>query len=45
LNSSYLGRFKAGEKLFKVLANGRYSASCLDDKGRISTINFTVNRL
>jgi membrane carboxypeptidase/penicillin-binding protein PbpC len=45
LNNTYLGRFKAGEKLFKILASGQYSASCLDDKGRLSTIKFIVNHL
>jgi penicillin-binding protein 1C len=45
LNNTYLGRFKAGEKIFKGLANGQYTASCLDDKGRISTIKFLVNHL
>jgi penicillin-binding protein 1C len=45
LNNRYLGRMKTGEKLFLPLSSGQYIASCLDDKGRLSTVKIVVKHL
>jgi penicillin-binding protein 1C len=45
LNNQFLGRIKAGAKIFKALTTGRYTASCLDDKGRLSSVTIIVKHL
>jgi penicillin-binding protein 1C len=45
LNNQYLGRIKTGEKLFLPLLSGQYTACCLDDKGRLSTVKIVVKHL
>ena len=45
LNNHFMGRVKAGAKIFKVLASGDYNASCLDDKGRLSMVKILVKHL
>jgi penicillin-binding protein 1C len=45
LNNRYLGRIRTGDKLFMALESGRYTASCLDDKGRLSTVRIIVKHL
>jgi penicillin-binding protein 1C len=42
LDSEYLGRNKAGEKLFISLKGGEHTLSCLDDKGRMSSVKIRV---
>jgi penicillin-binding protein 1C len=42
LDSGYLGRVKAGERLFISLNDGDHTLSCLDDKGRISSVRIRV---
>lgn len=45
LDSRFLGRVKAGDKIFKKLGDGRYTVSCLDDKGRLSSVTISVKHL
>jgi len=45
LDNRLLGRKKAGEKFFLKLGTGRHSISCLDDRGRISSLGITVQAL
>jgi membrane carboxypeptidase/penicillin-binding protein PbpC len=42
VDEKYLGRRKAGEKLFVAFQDGEHLLSCLDDKGRLSSVHFTV---
>jgi penicillin-binding protein 1C len=42
LDEQYLGRKKAGEKLFLAIREGKHTITCLDDKGRLSIVAFTV---
>jgi penicillin-binding protein 1C len=45
IDNRFLGRVKAGEKIFKTFNNGRYTVSCLDDKGRLSSVTISVKHL
>jgi penicillin-binding protein 1C len=45
LDSRLIGRKKAGEKFFLKLKEGIHSVSCLDDRGRLSSLGFTVRVL
>jgi penicillin-binding protein 1C len=45
LNNHFMGRVKAGAKIFKVLTSGEYIASCLDDKGRLSMVKILIKHL
>jgi penicillin-binding protein 1C len=45
LNNRYLGRIRTGDKLFLPLETGEYTASCLDDKGRLSSVKISVKHL
>lgn len=45
LNNQFVGRVNAGVKIFKSLASGQYTASCLDDKGRLSTVKIIIKHL
>ena len=45
LNSHFLGRVRTGETLFKALAAGQYTISCLDDKGRMSSVTINVKHI
>ncbi|MDP1678160.1 MAG: penicillin-binding protein 1C [Bacteroidota bacterium] len=45
LNQHYLGRKKVGETVFLTLHAGLYTARCIDDKGRSSSVNFTVKKI
>jgi len=45
LNDQFLGRVNAGTKIFKPLISGQYVASCLDDKGRLSTVKILIKHL
>jgi penicillin-binding protein 1C len=42
LDDAYLGRNKPGDKFFISLHGGEHRVSCLDDKGRISSVHITV---
>jgi len=45
IGDRYLGRRKAGEKLFAKIGEGDHTLSCMDDRGRVSTVRFKVRRL
>jgi penicillin-binding protein 1C len=45
LDDTYLGRNKPGDKLFVSLRDGEHRVSCLDDKGRISSVHITVKQM
>ncbi len=45
IDNRFLGRVKAGDKIFKTFTNGRYTISCLDDKGRLSSVMISVKHL
>ena len=45
LGDRYLGRRKAGEKLFAEIEEGEHTVSCMDDRGRVSTVRFRVIRM
>jgi len=42
LDEELLGKRKAGEKLFVELKNGSHTVTCLDDKGRMSSVKIMV---
>lgn len=44
VDDAYLGRNKPGDKLFVSLTGGEHRVSCLDDKGRISSIHIIIKR-
>jgi penicillin-binding protein 1C len=44
LDDAYLGRNRPGDKLFVSLHGGEHRVSCLDDKGRISSVHITVKQ-
>ncbi|MBN1398011.1 MAG: penicillin-binding protein 1C [Bacteroidetes bacterium] len=45
IDRKFFGKKKSGEKFFLELEPGNHNASCADEKGRISTINFYVTSL
>ena len=42
LDDRYLGQEKAGEKLFTSLSEGDHTISCLDDRGRMSSVKIKI---
>jgi len=42
LNDTYLGRNRAGEKLFVPITGGDYTVTCVDDRGRASSVHISV---
>jgi penicillin-binding protein 1C len=42
LNDEYLGRRKVGEKLFVTVREGENTVTCMDDRGRASTVRMRV---
>jgi penicillin-binding protein 1C len=42
LDERYLGRGRPGEKLFVALPEGHHRVSCMDDRGRISSVRVEV---
>ncbi len=42
LDEQYLGRKRAGEKLFVSMHEGKHRVTCLDDKGRMSSVAIVV---
>jgi len=42
LDDAYLGRRPAGDLLFVPLREGNHTVTCLDDKGRATSVHFTV---
>jgi len=44
LDDTYLGRNKPGDKLFVSFHDGEHRVSCLDDKGRISSVHITIKQ-
>ena len=42
VDDRYLGKKRPGEKVFIVLAEGTHKVSCMDDRGRLSTVSLTV---
>jgi penicillin-binding protein 1C len=45
VNETLFGRTKAGEKLFVSLAEGTHTLTCLDDKGRMSSVQIKVKHI
>ncbi|MGB6648259.1 MAG: penicillin-binding protein 1C [Bacteroidota bacterium] len=41
----YLGRRKAGERLFTKIDDGDHTVSCMDDRGRISSVRIRIRRV
>ncbi len=42
VNDTYLGRNKAGEKLFVPIAAGDHTVTCIDDRGRATSVHIKV---
>ncbi|HSQ77152.1 MAG TPA: penicillin-binding protein 1C [Bacteroidota bacterium] len=42
VDDRYMGTKQPGEKLFLALAEGRHAITCLDDRGRLSTVTIEV---
>ena len=42
LNKKYIEKSKTDEKLFLQLDAGKYELTCIDDKGRSSSIKFNI---
>jgi membrane carboxypeptidase/penicillin-binding protein PbpC len=42
VDDRYMGTKQPGERLFLALAQGRHAISCLDDRGRLSTVNIEI---
>jgi penicillin-binding protein 1C len=42
VNDSYLGKNKAGEKLFVPIASGDHTVTCIDDRGRATSVHIKV---
>jgi len=42
LNDRFMGRRKAGEKIFVSIADGEHTVLCVDDHGRASAVRITV---
>jgi penicillin-binding protein 1C len=42
VDDKYLGRKRPGEKVFIALAEGTHHVSCMDDRGRLSSVSMTV---
>jgi penicillin-binding protein 1C len=45
IGDRYLGRRRAGERFFAKIDEGEHSVSCMDDRGRISSVRFRVRRV
>ncbi|MDH3251166.1 MAG: penicillin-binding protein 1C [Ignavibacteria bacterium] len=45
VDERYVGRYRAGEKVFIRLDHGSHVISCLDDRGRISMVTIDVKRV
>jgi penicillin-binding protein 1C len=45
VDDRYVGRYRAGEKVFITLGNGSHIISCLDDRGGMSTVSITVRQV
>lgn len=45
VNEKLFGRTRAGEKLFVSLADGNHTLTCLDDKGRMSSVQIKVKHV
>jgi penicillin-binding protein 1C len=43
LDDAFIGKRKAGEKLFVAIAGGEHTITCTDDRGRSSFVRFTVH--
>ena len=44
LDDVFFGRIKPGDKLFVSLNEGEHRVSCLDDKGRMSSVHITIKQ-
>ncbi len=42
VDDRYLGKKRPGEKIFVVLTEGAHRVSCMDDRGRLSSVSLTV---
>lgn len=42
VNDTYLGRKRAGEKLFVPVSPGEHTVTCIDDRGRASSVHIKV---
>jgi penicillin-binding protein 1C len=42
VNDTYLGKNKAGEKLFVPIASGDHTVTCIDDRGRATSVHIKV---
>lgn len=45
LNDAYLGKNRAGARVFVALRDGDHTVTCVDDRGRASSVHFTVKHL
>jgi penicillin-binding protein 1C len=45
VNEKIFGRSRAGEKLFVSLTEGNHTLTCLDDKGRMSSVQIKVKHI
>jgi membrane carboxypeptidase/penicillin-binding protein PbpC len=45
IGDRYLGRRRAGERFFAKIDEGEHTVSCMDDRGRISSVRFRVRRV
>jgi penicillin-binding protein 1C len=42
VDDKYLGKKRPGEKVFVALTRGAHTVSCMDDRGRLSSVTMTV---
>jgi penicillin-binding protein 1C len=42
VDDRYLGKKRPGEKIFFTFAEGAHTVSCMDDRGRLSTVTLTI---
>ncbi len=45
VDDRYVGRYRAGEKVFITLHDGNHTISCLDDRGGMSTVSITIRQV
>jgi penicillin-binding protein 1C len=45
VNDTYLGKNRAGRKLFVAFADGPHTVTCVDDRGRATSVRITVKTI
>ena len=42
VNDTYLGKDRAGEKLFVAISPGEHTVTCIDDRGRATSVHIKI---